>query len=239
MKCPGQDTQYWKPGAIYEVACPQCGIKVEFFKDDTTRKCPACGHPFVNPKMDFGCAAYCPHAAECIGTLPEEFLLKSEDLFKDRVAIEMKRYFKNDFKRIQRVIRLARHAERIALSEGGNPAMVLCAAYLGAISRAEAKENSGPTLSLKPEMSASALSILEKLKAGQVLVDGVRDIIGRGSVGHESPLNSRILHDAEEMVRLEDEKKEGGISAETIRTQLQDRFLTQSGRVAAEAVLSA
>ena len=44
MKCPGQDTQYWKAGAIFDVPCPECGRDVEFFKDDTTRKCGGCGH---------------------------------------------------------------------------------------------------------------------------------------------------------------------------------------------------
>jgi hypothetical protein len=31
MKCPGQDSQYWKPGAIFETKCPKCGAEVEFF----------------------------------------------------------------------------------------------------------------------------------------------------------------------------------------------------------------
>ena len=35
MKCPGQDTQYWGAGAIFEAVCPDCGATVEFFKDDT------------------------------------------------------------------------------------------------------------------------------------------------------------------------------------------------------------
>ena len=74
MKCPGQDTQYWKPGAIFEAKCPECGHDVEFFKDDTTRKCPACQHRFLNPGLDFGCAAYCPFAEQCIGNLPPELL---------------------------------------------------------------------------------------------------------------------------------------------------------------------
>ncbi|MDL2274537.1 phosphohydrolase [Desulfosarcina sp. OttesenSCG-928-G10] len=237
MKCPGQDTLYWKPGAIYEVPCPECGAGVEFFKDDTLRKCPKCGHAFVNPKMDFGCAAYCPHAAQCIGTLPEEFIQKSEDLFKDRVAIEMKRFFKSDFKRIQRAIRLARHAERIALSEGGNPAVVLCAAYLGTVSRAEAEKSSGPAP--KPELSASAKAILEKLGAGQELVDEVGSILSHDPVAPASPLNARILHDADQLAHLEDEKKAGDFSAETALAQTQNRFFTDSGRTAAEAILRA
>ena len=37
MRCPGQDMQYWKPGAIFEEKCPQCGQTVEFFKDNTAR----------------------------------------------------------------------------------------------------------------------------------------------------------------------------------------------------------
>ena len=72
MKCPGQDTRYWKPGAVFDVKCPKCGKDVEFFKDDTTLKCSGCGHKFINPKMDFGCAAHCQFAAQCMGDLPEE-----------------------------------------------------------------------------------------------------------------------------------------------------------------------
>ena len=98
MKCPGQDSQYWKPGAVFEVKCPKCGNEVEFFKDDPTRKCRKCGHRFLNPDLDFGCASYCKYADQCIGNLPPELLAQKEDLLKDRVAIEMKRYLKQDFR---------------------------------------------------------------------------------------------------------------------------------------------
>ena len=81
MKCPGQDMQYWTAEAIYEVNCPKCGKSVEFYKDDTTRSCSQCGHRFVNPRMDFGCAAYCKFAEQCIGTLPEEFVGAQDNLF--------------------------------------------------------------------------------------------------------------------------------------------------------------
>lgn len=130
MKCPGQDTQYWKPGAIFEVSCPECDGTVEFFKDDTSRKCPSCGHRFVNPKMDFGCAAYCQYAEQCLGDLPPELIAQKEDFLKDRVAIEMKRYFRTDFKQISHATRVARYAERIGKEERGNLAVILSSAYL-------------------------------------------------------------------------------------------------------------
>lgn len=69
MKCPGQDTRYWKQGAIFDAKCPKCSRLVEFFKDDTTRKCPNCGHRFINPNIDSGCASYCQFAEQCIGNL--------------------------------------------------------------------------------------------------------------------------------------------------------------------------
>jgi len=145
MKCPGQDSRYWKPGAIFEEFCPKCGHSVEFFKDDTARKCHHCGHRFVNPKMDFGCASYCEFAEQCIGTLPPEMLAGKEDFLKDRVAIEMKRYFKTDFKRIGHATRVARYAERIAKKEtGGNMAVILCAAYLHDIGILESQRKHHP-----------------------------------------------------------------------------------------------
>jgi hypothetical protein len=104
---------------------------VEFYKDDTTRKCNHCSHRFVNPKMDFGCATYCQFAEQCLGTLPEEFILKQDNLLKDKVAVAVKRHFKSDFKRIRLTIQLADHAEKIGKeTEDANMALILCSAYL-------------------------------------------------------------------------------------------------------------
>ena len=71
MKCPGQDMRYWKPGDIFNAQCPNCGKPVEFFKDEARRKCH-CGYLVTNPKLDLGCAGWCPYAEQCIGAVPEE-----------------------------------------------------------------------------------------------------------------------------------------------------------------------
>ncbi len=77
MKCPGQDMRYWKPGDIFETQCPKCQGRVEFFKDEVRRKC-RCGFVVVNPKLDLGCAVWCPHAEQCLGSVPQEAKSKQE-----------------------------------------------------------------------------------------------------------------------------------------------------------------
>ena len=70
-RCPGQDTRYWKPEDIFEVACPSCGAEIEFWKDEPIRQCSACSMEVRNPRFDFGCAEWCEFAEECLGGDPE------------------------------------------------------------------------------------------------------------------------------------------------------------------------
>jgi len=208
MKCPGQDMQYWTDGAIFDVECPECSKPVEFYKDDTSRKCNHCGHRFVNPKMDFGCAAYCQFAEQCLGTLPEEFKGAQDNLLKDKVAVEMKRYYKTDFKRISKAVKIARHAENIGKSEGGNLAVILCAAYLYEI---------GITV---------AESILKKLSADETLVEEVCKILKHnGQIEISSSVESKILHDA---VLIQD--IQASSSEETDDAPLPNQLFTPSAK---------
>lgn len=240
MKCPGQDTQYWKPGAIYEVKCPECGHVVEFFKDDTNRKCGKCGHRFVNPEMDFGCASYCQYAEQCLGTLPPELLAEKEDLLKDRVAIEMKRYFKNDFKRIGHATRVARYAEKIGKYEGGNLAVILSAAYLHDIGIHEAERKHGNTSGKYQELEGPPIAreLLEKLGAKEALINEVCDIVGH----HHSPkknetINFKAVYDADLIANIEDSRKKGGMDNEKIERIIEKSFLTDTSRTVAREVL--
>jgi len=240
MKCPGQDTQYWKPGAIFEARCPKCGNAVEFFKDDTTRKCDKCGHRFVNPDMDFGCAAYCPHAEQCIGDLPPELIAQKEDLLKDRVAIEMKRYFNNDFRRIGHASRVARYAERIGKKEKGNLAVILSAAYLHdiGIHEAEKKHGSSAAEFQEAEGPAVARCILQKLGAKDELINEVCDIIGH----HHHPrsaetINFKVVYDSDLLENTETQKKNEVMDDDELGRFIEKSFLTAAGRETAKEVL--
>jgi len=233
MKCPGQDSRYWKPGAIFNEKCPKCGNSVEFFKDDTARKCGQCGHRFINPKMDFGCASYCEFAEQCMGTLPPELLAEKEDLLKDRVAIEMKRYFKTDFKRIGHATKVARHAERIGKMEAGNLAVILCAAYLHdiGIHAAERKHDSTAAKHQEQEGPPIAREILEKLGAKEALIGEVCDIVGHHHhPREEESVNFKVLYDADLIVNLEEKFKEKPKQGEELEDLIAKAFLTDSGK---------
>ncbi len=233
MKCPGQDSRYWKPGAIFEAKCPECGNEVEFFKDDTTRSCKKCGHRFLNPSMDFGCASYCQYAEQCIGNLPPELIAQKEDLLKDRVAIEMKRYFKQDFKRIGHATRVARYAEQIGKEERGNLAVILTAAYLHdiGIKEAERKHQSTAAKYQEQEGPSVAKEILTRLGARDELVEEVCDIIGHHH--HPKPeetINFKSIYDADMITNLEEKHKENPIEPDKLATIIEKSFLTGSGR---------
>ena len=236
MKCPGQDSRYWKAEAIFEEKCPKCGNSVEFFKDDPARKCSKCGHRFINPRMDFGCASYCEFAEQCMGTLPPELLAEKEDLLKDRVAIEMKRYFKTDFKRIGHATKVARHAERIGKMAADNLAVVLCAAYLHdiGIHEAERKHNSTAARYQEEEGPPIARQILEKLRAKAALIDEVCDIVGHHHHPRENDtINFKVVYDADMIVNLEETLKEKPKTTDELENLIASAFLTESGKAEA------
>ncbi len=240
MKCPGQETQYWNKDAIFESTCPECDAKIEFFKDDTARKCPGCQKRIVNPKMDFGCASYCQFAEACIGTLPQEFLNSREDLLKDRVAVEMKRYFRADFKRIGHAMRVARYAETIGKEEKGNLAVILSAAYLHdiGIKEAENKFDSNAPKYQEQEGPPIARFIMEKLGAKEMLIEEVCDIVGHHHhPREEETINFKVLYDADLITNLEEDMKEKSMDQERIKGIIDKSMLTSFGKIKAAEIL--
>lgn len=212
--------KYWKDDAIFEVNCPKCGFIIEFYKDDTTRKCSHCQHRLVNPKMDFGCASYCQFAEQCLGTLPEEFMGTREDLLKDKVAVEMKRHFHADFKSIRQATTAARHAENIGKAEGGNLAVILCAAYL---------HDTG---------QEAARSILQKVGAGeQMIVDICRLLDDQARLAPDASVEARIVHDALTINQLQDSVKERRIDIDAAKQLIEQQLLTESAKTLAAALL--
>lgn len=233
--------QYWDSDAIFEVSCPECKQPVEFYKDDTTRKCGHCGHRFVNPKMDFGCAAYCKYAELCLGTLPEEFIGSQDNLLKDKVAVAIKRFYKTDFKKISRVSRIAHHAEKIGKEEGAHMGIILCAAYLNdsGLSRAEQEYHSQEPEVVKQQSIEIATDILTGLGANpQVLAEVCRLIAIHNSDEARGVRESMILSDAERTAILEETHKHSPLDRKRVEDCLKNEYLTTAGREHAEKVFA-
>ena len=240
MQCPGQDSRYWDGEAVFEAKCPKCDHVVEFFKDDSTRKCSNCGNKMINPNMDLGCASYCPYAEQCLGSMPPELLAKKKELLVERVPIEMKRYFESDFKRIGHATKVARYAAKICKEEDAHPVVTSISAYLHdiGIREAEKKHNSSSPKYQHVEGPPVAREILEKLGAEEGIIDEVCDIIGH----HHDPrpdetANFKVLYDADLIVNLEEKQKEAPSDPDHLAKIVENSFLTDSGRQIARELL--
>ena len=220
MKCPGQDTQYWGEGAIFESVCPDCGATVEFFKDDTLRTCRGCGKRLVNPRLDFGCASYCQFAEACIGSLPPELLAEKRNLIKDRVAVEVKKRCGTDFSRIGNAARLAGHAEHIAAEEGtADLAVLLCGAYLTALSKEEMAD------------------VFTAIAAPEGLVTEVTALLEGFDAGPGNGINQQILQDAQEIANEEALRGALPMNEETFQGGLMHRLKTAGAEAVARKAL--
>ncbi len=219
IKCPGQDTGFWDFSAIYDVKCPKCGQPVEFFKDEPASMCKKCGYEFVNPKMDFGCAAYCKYAEQCLGSLPPELIAEKEELFKDRIAIEVKKYIGSNFKKISRIMKTARYAEQMIKEEIASPAVILSAAYLYDIGTD------------RVESQTIARDILKKLKARQEMIEDVCNLIAVShQIDEDMTINHKILHDAVELTNFEDKIKEGTTDSKELITKIDKDLITETAK---------
>ncbi len=178
MQCPGQDNRYWDGEAVFEAPCPHCGYELEFFKDDSQRSCKQCGKRVLNPHIDFGCAAYCSHAEQCLGSMPAELLANQKNLFKDKLSIAVRKQLIGSEELYKKASTRTEFAEQLCKSEQrGDMAAVLAA-----------------TLLLDIETPST---VLEELKADSAMIEAVSNLHTQQSCGSETEQASAdIFHDA-------------------------------------------
>ncbi|MFA4903037.1 MAG: hypothetical protein WC600_09850 [Desulfobaccales bacterium] len=157
MKCPGQDTRYWKPDDIFVAECPKCGAEIEFFKDDTRRRCAWCGHMFYNPKIELGCAEWCQYAEKCVPDLVRA--KKAAQNFRDLLAEMVKSHLEGNQAAWDRTAQGVQFAQDLLKAEGGDPKVVLAAVLLHEVEPAKAQEFLAE-LETEPEITESILELL-------------------------------------------------------------------------------
>ncbi|MDP3182260.1 MAG: hypothetical protein Q8M54_05515 [Desulfobaccales bacterium] len=157
MKCPGQDTRFWKPGDIFVTECPKCGAEIEFFKDDTRRRCAWCGHLFYNPKIDLGCAEWCQYAEKCVPDLMKE--KKAAQTFKELLAQKVQPRLQGDASAWELTEKGLKLAQDLLKAEGGDPKVVLAATLLHRLDPAQAREIL-TELETEPEITDAVVGLL-------------------------------------------------------------------------------
>lgn len=187
MQCPGQDNRYWDGEAVFEAPCPHCGNQLEFFKDDSQRSCKQCGNRILNPRIDFGCAAYCSHAEQCLGSMPPELLAKQKNLFKDKLAIAVRKQLIGKEELYKMASARTEVAEQLCKDEQrGDMAAVVAA-----------------TLLLDIEEPAT---LLEELKADTKMIEAVSALLAHQPTGSETEQASLdIFQDACLLTSLKNE----------------------------------
>lgn len=204
--CPGQNSQYWKPEDIFEIACAHCGQAVEFFKTDGTRRCAYCGNRLVNPKVSLGCARWCKQAKECLGYDPA--LLEQQDSAQplvDGLIAAMKAQFGDDQPRISHALQVLAYAEEIARTEQGDPRVVYAAAILHDIGIQEAERRHGSSDGHYQELEGPPIArrIMSALGVDADTIEHVCRIVGsHHSAGDIDSPEFRIVWDADWLVNM-------------------------------------
>jgi hypothetical protein len=154
---------FWNPDDIYDVACPNCGKGVEFWKDDARRTCE-CGHRFSNPKRDFGCLAYCKYAENC---MPEMFVGESlQAIYKDRLIAALAQALQLDAARRRRISEAAELGQEALAAKGCEPLVATAAALMSHLVGEDPSGSGAITLD-----EARARGILSKVGTEPQVID--------------------------------------------------------------------
>lgn len=225
--CPGQDKRFWKPGDIFEIPCSGCGAPVEFFKDEPKRACRKCGKSLLNPRINLGCAQWCPHAVECVGVSVIE---SREVAVRDHLINDMKKVFNGDERRINHAMEVLCHAEEILETENADPLVVKAAAILHdiGIPAAERKHGSSGNDYQENEGPPITRAILDRLGVDKNRISHICCIVeNHHSARDIDTVEFRIIWDADHLVNMAYEI--GELSSDEKERYVKDVFKTRKG----------
>jgi hypothetical protein len=146
---------------------------VEFFRDEVAARCPSCGHRFFNPGANFGCAAWCALAKECLGFTPQRPKEQQATsggrvgALAARLIQAIKALPPQSPARLARALAIHQRAKELLASEGGEPWVVLAAALLwetAAESGAEVRHILA-SINVDPATSESILACIDEARS--------------------------------------------------------------------------
>ena len=86
--CPGIK-DFVRPEEIIIRTCPSCSEEVEFFSDESERKCPGCGR-MLHREANQSCVSWCEYAEKCINDLKERGLISQAKVDELKLIVKKK-----------------------------------------------------------------------------------------------------------------------------------------------------
>jgi len=229
VKCPGQDTRFWKPDDIFDVVCPACGKPVEFFKDDPSRRCPKCGTLIANPRLDRGCAEWCRYARECPALRGR--LENGSQSIRERLISAMREFLGPDEPRIAHTLKVLEYAEEILKVEKASPLVVRAAAILHDIGVPEAERKYGSSAARYQEIEGPPIArrIMRDVGLDETTIDKVLSIVESHHSGRDIDAPEfNIVWDSDRLANIPEEF--ASCSRKELKSIIEKVFKTETGK---------
>jgi hypothetical protein len=203
---------------------------VEVFRDENKGRCLRCGHKFLAPGGNLGCAQWCSVAKECLGFAPQRQPSSgsTESALAARLIQRAEEVFKNHPARVAQVLRVFQFAKELVREEGGDPRVILCAALLLATG-GESQASSEAT---------SVDVLLREMGLDEATRSRVLEVVANYRTGQNSgAAELRIVCDAERLARLAVEPLVG--SPDERDDAIRAGLCTEAGRRKARSLMQA
>lgn len=237
MKCPGQDRRYWQGNAVFEAPCPECGCSVEIFRDENSVLCRRCGHRFLNPGNDFGCARWCSLARECLGFSPQRNSKTDcpESALAARLIQWVEQEYKSDPTIIAHALKVFQYAKDLVKKEGGDPRVVLSASIILATGAHKygMAESLPAQSTLQLETMFKVNAALQRIQLNEEIAKRICDILISCKKGEESDtVEFQIVCDSNRLAELSVESFSGNSNDRDniIRTNLRTEAAKDKAR---------
>ena len=227
-RCPGQDKRFWNSDSVFEAPCSNCGLAMEFWKDEPRQRCKHCGENVLNPKIDLGCAKWCKFAEDCLGI---KALPGSGVSLRDALVAEMKSVFGEDKRRVSHAMTVLQYAQQILKSEGGDPLVVNASAILHDIGILAAERKHGSTAGQYQQSEGQPIArrILQTLGIDSQRIEHICDIVAsHHSADKIDTQEFRIIWDADRLANFNEECTTD--DPEKRRQFAQQMFRTETGK---------
>ncbi len=233
MKCPGQDRAYWHGERVFEVLCVRCGGRVEFFRDEVSRRCSRCSTRLNNPRVALDCATWCDQAESCMGLSRSRIgaLGQGNTALAGKLIEALEEAIPNEPDRVHRALLVFQHARELAPAASFPAVTFLSAALLLELGRSlTAREDD-------PANAPACREVMTRAQLDEGTIVAVTALIDDFLKDRSNPRPEiQFLHDSIELAEI---SLSPPSENEDFERRLQERLRTEAARTWARSLFLA